>query len=144
MPRSISVNTSETPATLDLTIYHGESATININQPTMSIALTIGTSNKADPSVELPGSEGVVTITPVLISSLTENRDYAIDIWNMNDEVDPRLVAKGSLRIAGTITPSGVLYATQYLEDGTAIVALSQAQYNALTQDPDTVYLILV
>lgn len=114
------------------------------NKSTAEITMTIAAASGDDPLIEIVGT-GTISLTPAVVQTLTEGRNYQYNIWQ---DDGPMVLFSGTLAIGNSIAPTGVDQTTTFLNNfgstsgPSKIVVLTQTQYNALTPDASTIYLI--
>ena len=144
MPRALTIEIfPDKPVTQTISVRRAETLRITLSQEVASVALTISPTAGGEPIVEIPGTAGLIIISPSLVSSLTEGQSYQMNIWNTTNPADPLLLVSGLFKPENTIQPGFVEYASQYLSLGTKIIHLSQSHYDQLSDfSDDTIYII--
>jgi len=144
MPRALTIEiVTDKPVTQTISVRRAETLRITLSQEVASVALTISPTAGGEPIVEIPGTAGLIIISPSLVSSLTEGQSYQMNIWNTTNLADPLQLVNGTFKTENTIQPGFVEYASQYLSSGVTIVHLTQAEYDEIVEFPaDTIYII--
>jgi hypothetical protein len=133
------------PVETTINVRRAEVLTITTTPVVMNMVFTVSTTEGGTPLVQVPTTNGTVTLTPSSVFSLEEGRAYFYNLWNTTTPSDILQLAYGSFKSSDTIEPGSlVAHPTQFIFGTTNLVTLSRSAYNAiLVPSPTTLYIII-
>lgn len=145
MPRNLSIAAEYPPIEASITVRRAETMLVVLDPMVPNMIMTVAGSAGGEPIIEIPTSNGTLTISPQKVSTLTEGRGYFMNIWDATDISDPLQLVFGKFKTSDTIEPNFVEHPTQFLAGGPEVVILSRPEYDALggNTGPHTIYVII-